>query len=323
MRGQSLRGRLEGPPRRWTLARVLPRRKAVPVSADLLLLAIVVLWAFNFTAARYALSHGFHTLAYAPLRWVIATLAFSAATWRLEGSLRVARRDLPMLVVLAMLGLWVNQIGFSYAIHLASAATFALLFGTLPVFVAVFSQLRGIERLHAREWAALGVAFVGVALIAVGGGGKVSAHAGGVALAILAVATFAAYSVGSVPLMRRYSPYRISAVTALIGTVLLAATGSWQLARQDWNLSALAWGGLLYGALAATAVGNLLWFKVIGRVGPGRAALYLNLQPLLGAVFAVIILSESLKPLQIGGAVVIFGGIALARAKPSAAPPAE
>jgi drug/metabolite transporter (DMT)-like permease len=313
----------EGLPRRRGLPGVLARRRGVPVSADLLLLAIVVLWAFNFTAVRYALSHGFKPLTYAPLRWVIATLAFSAATWRLEGSFRVARRDWPMLVVLAMIGLWVNQIGFSYAIHLANAAPVALLFGTLPVFVAVFSQLKGLERLHAREWAALGVAFVGVALIAVGGGSKESVPADGVVLAILTAATFAAYSVGSVPLMRRYSPYRISAVTAMIGTVLLAATGSWQLAGQDWNLSALAWGGLLYGALAATAVGNLLWFKVIGRVGPGRAALYLNLQPLLGAVFAVIILSESLKPLQIGGAVVIFGGIALAKVRPIVAPPAE
>ncbi len=307
------------------------RRRRVPVvfaerrdvSAELLLLTIVVLWAFNFTAIRYSLSHGFKPLTYAPLRWVIATAAFSAATWRLEGSLRIARRDWPMLVVLAVIGLWVNQIGFSYATHLAQAAPVALLFGTLPVFVAVFSQLRGLERLHAREWTALAVAFVGVALIAVGGGGKESAPAAGVLLAIMTAATFAAYSVGSIPLMRRYSPYRISAVTAMIGTVLLAATGSWQLSHQDWNLSALAWGGLLYGALAATAVGNLLWFKVIGRVGPGRAALYLNLQPLLGAVFAVIILSESLKPLQIGGAGVIFAGIAISRAKPTPAPPAE
>ncbi len=93
--------------------------------------------------------------------------------------------------------------------------------------------------------------------------------------------------------------------------------------RQDWNLGGLAWSALLYTSLAATALGNLLWFKVIGRVGPGRAALYLNLQPLLGAVFAVLILSESLKPLQIAGAGVIGAGIALARVRPTVAPPVE
>ena len=291
--------------------------------AELVLVAIVVLWAFNFTAVRYSLTHGMKPLVYAPLRWVIATAIFSLVTWRLEGSLRIARRHWPMLLFLTVIGLWVNQIGFSYSIHVADAAPIALLFGTLPVFIAVTSQLRGLERLHGREWAALVVAFVGVALIALGGGGKETVPLKGVLLAMLTAGTFAVYSVFSVPLMRQYSPYRISAVTAVFGTVLLAGTGSWQLSSQNWNFGALVWGGMLWGALASTAIGNLLWFKVIGRVGPGRAALYLNLQPLLGAVFAVIILSESLKPLQIGGAAVIFAGIAMSRSRPTPAPPAE
>src|SRR5262245_60182689 len=99
--------------------------------------------------------------------------------------------------------------------------------------------------------------------------------------------------------MRRYPPYRISALTALIGTVLLAACGSWQLAQQQW---------LVQGDR------------------PRRAGTCRSLpesRTVAGVVFALLILSESLKPLQIAGAVVIFAGIALARAKPSATPPAE
>src|SRR5207247_9777564 len=113
--------------------------------------------------------------------------------------------------------------------------------------------------------------------------------------------------------------YRISAVTALAGAALLAISGSWQLAEQSWNLGALAWGAVIYGALAAVGLGNLLWFKVIRRVGPGRAAVYLNLQPFLGAVFALIVLSESLRPLQLVGGVVVGACIVLARARASAA----
>jgi drug/metabolite transporter (DMT)-like permease len=162
-----------------------------------------------------------------------------------------------------------------------------------------------------------------VALIALGGNGRLSAHAGGIALAVLTAASFAVYSVGVVPLMRRHSPYRISAVTALIGSLMLTLSGSWQLARQDWDVGGLAWAALLYGALAAVGLGNLLWFKVIGRVGPGRAAVYLNLQPFLGAVFALLILSEGLRPIQIAGGAVVGAGILLSRARAPAAPPAE
>jgi drug/metabolite transporter (DMT)-like permease len=123
--------------------------------------------------------------------------------------------------------------------------------------------------------------------------------------------------------MRRYSPYRISAVTALIGSLMLMLSGSWQLARQDWDLGGLAWAALLYGALAAVGFGNLLWFKVIGRVGPGRAAVYLNLQPFLGAVFALLVLSEGLKPVQVAGGAVVGAGIVLSRARAAAAPAVE
>jgi drug/metabolite transporter (DMT)-like permease len=293
------------------------------VPADLLLLVIVLLWAFNFTAIRYAVSHGFDPLAYASLRWVIAALAFSLVTLRLEGSLRVSRRDLGLLTVFATCGLLLNQTALTYALRLASAATVALLFGTLPAFIALFSAVAGVQRLNGREWAGIGVSFAGVTLIALGGSGRLSAHAGGIALAIVTAATFALYSVGVVPLMRRYSPYRISAVTALIGSLMLTLSGSWQLARQSWDVGGLAWAALLYGALAAVGLGNLLWFKVIGRVGPGRAAVYLNLQPFLGAVFAVIVLSESLKPIQVAGGAVVGAGIVLARARMPGAPAAE
>lgn len=283
----------------------------------------MLLWSFNFTAIKYAVSHGLAPLTYAPVRWVLAGAAFSAVTWRRERSLRVSRRDLLLLGALAAIGLWLNQIALVYAARLETAATVALCFGTLPIFVALMSQLAGVERLRPRQWLAIGVSFCGVALVAVGGGGQISGHLGGVLLALVTAASFATYSVGVVPLMRRHSPYRINAITALIGAALLAVSGSWQLAAQDWHVGALAWGALLYGALVSVGLGNLLWFKAIDRVGPGRAAVYANLQPFLGALFAVAVLSESLRPLQVVGGLVVGAAILLARWRPGPAPSAE
>jgi drug/metabolite transporter (DMT)-like permease len=297
--------------------------RPLAVSADLVLLGTVLLWSFNFTAVKYAVTHGFTPLTYAPVRWGIAGAAFAAVTWRREGSLKVSRRDLLLLALLASVGVFLNQICFAYASRLATASTVALLFGTLPVFVALFSQFAGVERLRLRHWIAVAVSFSGVALVAAGASGRLSAHVGGVLLALATAATFAAFSVGIVPLLRRHSPYRINATTGLIGAVLLASTGSWKLAAQHWSMGALAWGALLYGALVSAALGNILWFKGIGRVGPGRAALYVNLQPFLGAVFALLVLSESLRPLQVAGGVVVGAAILIARVRPTPAPPAE
>jgi drug/metabolite transporter (DMT)-like permease len=46
-------------------------------------------------------------------------------------------------------------------------------------------------------------------------------------------------------------------------------------------------------------------------VGPSRAAIYTNLQPFLGAVFALLILSESMTSLQVAGGLLIAVGIML------------
>jgi drug/metabolite transporter (DMT)-like permease len=67
---------------------------------------------------------------------------------------------------------------------------------------------------------------------------------------------------------------------------------------------------------------NVLWFTAIDRVGPSRASLYANLQPFLGALFALLILSEQMTALQVVGGLAIAGGIALSRRRP-AIPAAE
>jgi drug/metabolite transporter (DMT)-like permease len=63
-----------------------------------------------------------------------------------------------------------------------------------------------------------------------------------------------------------------------------------------------------------------LWFRAIDRVGPSRATLVANLQPFIAALFAVLLLSEKITPLQIAGGALIAGGIALARRPRSTAP---
>jgi drug/metabolite transporter (DMT)-like permease len=288
---------------------------------DVLLLVTVLLWGFNFTAARYALTHGFQPLAYSSFRFGLGALLFSAVTFGRERTLRIGRQDIAVALVAATLGIWLNQITFGYATKLTTAATVALLFGTLPIFVALLSSAAGHERLNLRHYLAALISFVGVGLVAAGSSGGISGELGGILLGLAAAATWAGYSVAIAPLMRRYSPYRISAVMLLVGCVPLFATSAYQLVRQDWSEpNALAWGGLLYGLVFSLVVTNILWFTAIDRVGATRAALYANLQPFLGAAFALLILSEDFGLLQAAGGLVIGAGIVLGRlARPPAA----
>jgi drug/metabolite transporter (DMT)-like permease len=113
--------------------------------------------------------------------------------------------------------------------------------------------------------------------------------------------------------MRRYSPFRISAVGLLMGAALIVPTAAPQLASQDWHLDPKIWVIFVIAVVGPLVITNILWFTAIDRVGPSRASLYANLQPFLGAVIALLLLSEELTLVQALGGLAIAVGIVLAR----------
>lgn len=282
-----------------------------------MLLVTVSIWAFNFTVTRYALTHGFQPLAYSSLRFAAAAVVVSGITYGLERSLRLQRRHLLLLGGAAIVGIYVNQIAFSYAIHLTNASTTALVFGSLPILTAAFAHVVGVERLHRRFWIAAAISFAGVALVAAGSSGGVSGNLLGDILAFVAAATWGIYSVAIVPLLSRYSVWRISAVALLVGSVPALLTALPQLADQSWDLGALVWIGFAFAVLGPLVLTNVLWFTAIDRVGPSRATLVTNLQPFLAALFAVLLLSEELGWLQVLGGVAIGAALLIARRRPA------
>ena len=143
-------------------------------------------------------------------------------------------------------------------------------------------------------------------------------------LAVGAAATWAAYSVAIAPLMRRYSPFRISAVVLALGCVPLVLTSIPQLMEQSFSgFGWLMWFAFAYAVIGPLFLTNILWFTAIDRVGPSRASLFANLQPFFAVLFAVLLLSEHLNSWEIAGGLAIAVGIALERIwrRPAAAAP--
>jgi len=288
-----------------------------------MLLGTVTLWAFNFTVSKYILDQGFRPLAYASVRYACAALIFVAITLVWEGSLRIGRGHLPLIALCTAL-LFANQLSFVYALKFTTATTVALLFGTLPIFTAILARGSGIERLSLRFWMAALMSFAGVVLVAAGSGGSLSANLKGDVLAVSGSITWAGYSVAIAPLMRAYSPFRLSAVFLAAVTLPLALVGSKQLAAQSFDFGALVWIGFAFAVVGPLVTTNFLWFTAIDRVGPSRASLFANLQPFLAAIIALLLLSETITRLEVVGGLAIGAGIVLApRRAPAPEPPGD
>jgi drug/metabolite transporter (DMT)-like permease len=292
------------------------RRVRRPSTVELMLLATILLWALNLSVTKYVLTHGFLPLSYATVRYAAAGLVFVGLTLYVERTLRVHRRHLPVLV-LAAATLFLNQVAFVFALDVTTASTIGLVLGAIPIFAGLFGLALGTERPSSRFWLAATVSAVGVALVAAGSGGELASDLGGIALGLATAATWAAYSVVVAPLMRSYSPSRMSAVVLPAAWIGILLVGLPQTSDQDWSLGWEVWALMVFATLGPLVLTNVLWFRSIHRIGANRATLAANLQPFVAAVLAVILLSEPLSWLQIAGGVLIALAILVVRRRTS------
>jgi drug/metabolite transporter (DMT)-like permease len=276
---------------------------------DLMLSAVVVLWALNVTLSKYILEHGFQPLAYSAMRYGLASVIFVGVS----RSVRLSRRQAYLVAVVAALLLYVNQITFVYSLRLTTASTVGLIFGATPIATVLIAFAFGMERPTRRFAVATLVSLGGVALVAAGGGGGISGDLGGDLLGFVTAITWGAYSVAISVLMRDHSPLRISAVVLpmMLGPVLLTALP--QILRMDFGaVTPWVWVLFAVAVLGPLVITNFLWFTALERVGPSHATLFNNFQPFIAVLFAVVLLSESLSLVQIVGGTLIAVGVVLA-----------
>ncbi len=279
-----------------------------------MLVAANVIWSLNYATTKYAFER-WSPIAFSGLRFATAGIALALLVrWR-EGSLGVDRSDVRLVVVCGIVGIFLNQLTFTYAVDYTAAANVALILASAPAFATVFAVLLGHERVRPAHWLALGVSLIGVGLVVMGGSDLAGFSLRGDLLAVGAALTWAGYTVLLRPLLGRYSAARISALVILVGAVILAPVTVVQVANQDFgSLGGLRWGAWVYSTIGPLLVTNWLYFRALHRVGAARATLYMYLQPFLGAVFAAWLLGEKLVAVQLVGGAVIVGGVALGRA---------
>jgi drug/metabolite transporter (DMT)-like permease len=292
---------------------------------DVVLLTAISIWALNFSVVKVGIAE-IGPLPFAVLRYGIGAVLMALFVLGRAGSLRFHRRDTGLLLVAGALGVTLNQLCFVFALQLTTATNVALLSATQPIFTALIATIVGDEILGRRHWVAVGLGMAGVVMI-VGGAadqpaGPAVALAGDVPLGeLLALGvslTAAASWVAIRRLLSRYSPYPVLTAQMGLGTALLVVVAAPSLVSADYAaVTSIGWSSLAYSAILAGVVTNLLYYAGVHRVGASRAAVFQYLQSFLGVVFAVFLLHEPLRPLQVVGGIVVVAGVVLSRRTPN------
>lgn len=294
----------------------LPFSRKSLVEASLFLVAVI--WALNFSVVKSALSE-IDPLSFNGLRFVFAAaVIWLVLLWRGE-QFTIPRRDWLPLFGMGLLGNLIYQGLFIFGIDYTYAANAAVMLGTIPIWVAIFSHLFRLEQMNLLKAAGVVAAFAGIVFIVSGGPNPFSLESEtlwGDLIIIAAAVVWGGYTILSKTFLNRYTPIQFSAVMASIGAVVLFLVGLPNMLQLQWTtISAASYGGLLYSGLLSIGVAYLIWNYGLQTVGAVHTATYQNLVPVLGLLFGILLLNESLSLLQYLGSGLVVLGIVLARWK--------
>lgn len=282
------------------------------------LFLVAVIWALNFSVIKSSLTE-IDPLSFNGLRFILAAvIIWIALAWRKE-SFRIPRKDWLPLLGMGLLGNLVYQGLFIIGIDLTLSANAAVMLGTIPIWVALFSHFFRLESMNIFKTAGVICAFAGIVFIITGGPKGFSVDSDtflGDLIIILAAVVWGGFTILSKSFLDRYTPIQFSAIMASIGCVVLFLVGLPNMLRLEWtSVSYAAYGGVAYSGLLSIGAAYIIWNYGLQTVGAVRTSTYQNLVPVLGLVFGVLLLNEQLSILQYIGSASVIAGIILARRK--------
>jgi drug/metabolite transporter (DMT)-like permease len=283
---------------------------------DLTLILVAIIWALNFSVVKIALEE-IDPFSFNALRYILASALLVFAAKRRGFNLKVKREHFWQLVGIGLIGNLVYQMLFIIGLNFTFSANAAVMLGTIPIWVALLSQLFTDEKLNFIKSVGIVLAFTGVTLIIIGGENSLSFESDsfkGDLITLLAAGAWGVYTILSRKYLKFYSSAQYSAFMSVIGVVALFLVGLPFLIKTDFSqISYAGYGGIIYSGLFSVGVAYLIWNHGVHKIGAVRTAAYQNLVPVLGLIFGVIILDEPLTLFQYIGSGFVILGIILTR----------
>jgi drug/metabolite transporter (DMT)-like permease len=193
-----------------------------------------------------------------------------------------------------------------------SSSMSGLLVATVPIIGMVLARLMGdTEPLTLTRWSGLLAGFCGVALLAM--------HAlGGGALPVAeTLLTATGYALGPQIASRKLGDLPglgLTAVCLVFAALVCAPAAALTLPASLPSARVIA--SLLGLAVVCTATAFVLFFQLIGEVGPARATIITYLNPAVAVALGVTVLGEPLTPVIVGSFALILSGSVLAARAP-------
>lgn len=278
--------------------------------------AMSVLFGISFVATKVGLE-GFTPAQLIFLRFTFAAgLFFAFSPWFRVGALN--RAGYVQILAMAFLEPGLYFFLEAMGIQRTLASTAAILINTIPLFVLILEAVWLKARVVAHEVVLVLISLMGVCLLVLAGGiPKTLAGSLLGNLFILGAALSASlYTLIARRLLSRYSVLAVTRLQSFYAALIYLPFAAW-----DWWSKGLTpvtgrtLGAMLYLGAGCSFLAYWLLNYSLSKVKASHVAAFTNVIPVVGTALAVLFLHEVLYPLQLAGAVLVIGSVALINIK--------
>jgi drug/metabolite transporter (DMT)-like permease len=298
--------------------------RSISLFQAFLMVLLIIFWGSSFVVVKVLLGDGLSPISVATFRFLVAgvlfLIALLAKRWfSPDFKIRVEKKDWLTLLALALMGVTFFFTIQYTGIQLAGASIAAILVCLLsPILITVFSDRLFGERLTKRQLIGIVIAIAGTLLVVSTDLLNLEANLSSLVGTLILLSTpvlWAAYSLLGQKIMQKYDAFLVVSYVSLLGGLCLIP---FSLAENSFSqilrIGSMQWLGILYLASTCSLLGYYIWFYVLKKAG-AAASTFLFAEPLITAIFAVVIVNEALYFSVIAGAILIFIGVFLVTLK--------
>ena len=276
----------------------------------LLALFVTIVWGITFVSTKILLLHGLDPAGIFVLRFTIAY----AAIWVVSPKMLFAdtKKDELLLAVTGITGGSMYFLAENTALSYTLASNVSLIICTAPLITALMSHIwvKG-ERVGSRLAYGSMLALGGVACVVYNGSFILKMNPVGDLLTLAAATLWGVYTIVLKRLDLRYPVLFITRKVFFYGLLtMIPILIAWPppSIMEAINRPEVI-GNLLFLGLLASMLCYILWNVAVKNLGAIRTTNYIYLTPIVTLVASWLILSETITPVAVLGAICILGGV--------------
>jgi hypothetical protein len=278
----------------------------------LLLTVSSLVWGGNVVAARFAVGE-ISPMVLVGLRWIVVSFVITILMrGQLMATLGSLKPHWAYLLPMGVLGFTLSNAMLYEGARFTSGVNLSIIQGVLPVLVLAGARIVYGTRAGMVRMAGVAITLAGIVLIATEGEPArildLQVNKGD-ALTFLGAALYAAFTLA----LRKRPP--LSAMAFFMGVAIAALASSVPAMMVEAWLGVSIWPGwqgllvLLYVAVFTSIIGQVCWIRAVEIIGPGRAGVFQNLVPVVGALLSVVLLRETFHWHHAASLVLVLSGL--------------